>query len=70
MATIGKNRQKTTERRQARQVWGTSRRTSVALAQALIDHLPQQIVAGPGQIFDFGDEVGPYPMHATKDQWR
>jgi len=39
---------------------GTSRRTSAAglsLAQTLINYLPKQIVAGQGQIFDFGGEL-------------
>jgi hypothetical protein len=32
------------------------------LSQSLIDHLPQQIVVGPGEIFDLGDELGPHPL--------
>jgi hypothetical protein len=27
--------------------------------QTLINYLPQQVVAGPGQIFDFGGELRP-----------
>ena len=29
------------------------------LAQAFVDDLTQQIVLGPGQEFDLGDELGP-----------
>src|SRR5215472_13754965 len=36
------------------------------LAQAFIDDLAQQIVAGPGEIFHLNDELGPYPMHAAE----
>ena len=35
------------------------------LAQAFVDDLTQQIVLGPGQEFDLGDELGPYPMDAA-----
>lgn len=42
----------------------------LVLAQALIDHLAQKVVVGPGEIFDFGDELGPHPMHAAQDQRR
>jgi hypothetical protein len=34
----------------------------VVLAQTLIDHLAQQIVVGPSEIFHLGDELGRYPM--------
>ena len=34
------------------------------LAQPFIDHLPQQVVFGPGQELDLGDQLGPHPMHA------
>jgi hypothetical protein len=36
--------------------------------QTFIDHLPEQVVAGPGQMFDFHDELGPHAMHAAEDQ--
>ena len=42
----------------------------LVLAQALIDHLAQKVVAGPGEIFDFGDELGAHPLHAAQDQRR
>jgi len=38
--------------------------------QTLVDHLPQQIIFRPGQIFDFRDQFGPHPMHATDDEGR
>ena|SRR5215469_10070277 len=38
--------------------------------QTLVDHLPQQIIFRPGQIFDFRDKLGPHPMHATDDEGR
>ena len=31
----------------------------LVLALTFIDHLPQQVAAGPGQIFDFGGELRP-----------
>jgi len=31
----------------------------LVLAQTLINYLPQQVVASPGQIFDFGGELRP-----------
>ena len=34
-------------------------RSRLVLALTFIDHLPQQVVAGPGQIFDFGGELRP-----------
>jgi hypothetical protein len=37
-------------------------------SQTLIDHLSQQVVVGPGQEFDLGYQLGPYPMHATQYQ--
>jgi hypothetical protein len=45
-------------------------RCQLVLAQALIDHLAQKVVAGPGEIFDFGDELGAPPLHAAQDQRR
>ena len=30
----------------------------------------QKVVVGPGEMFDFGDELGPHPMHAAQDQRR
>jgi hypothetical protein len=36
----------------------------LVLAQTLVDHLPQQVVVGPGEILHFGDQLGPHPMHA------
>src|ERR1700730_12467016 len=40
----------------------------LVLAQTLIDHLPQQVVVGPGEIFHLGDQLGPDPMHAAEDE--
>ena len=34
----------------------------LALAQPFIDGLAQEIVLGPGQKFDLGDQLGPHPM--------
>jgi hypothetical protein len=31
----------------------------LALAQTLVDGLPQQVGVGPGEIFHFGDQFGP-----------
>jgi hypothetical protein len=42
----------------------------LVFAQAFINDLPQQIVVGPGEKFDFGDEFGPHPMHAAEDERR
>src|SRR5207244_4261582 len=42
----------------------------LVLAQTLIDDLAQQVVAGPGEKFHLGDELGPYPMHAAEDKGR
>ena len=39
----------------------------LVLAQPLIDHLAQQIVFGPGQKLDLGDQLGPYPMAFMDD---
>jgi hypothetical protein len=41
-------------------------RCQLVLAQALIDHLAQKVFAGPGEIFDFGDELGAHPLHAAQ----
>ena len=38
------------------------------LPQTFINDLPQQIVVGPGEVFDLGDELGPDPMHAVEQQ--
>ena len=38
----------------------------LVLAQTFIDHLAQQIVAGPGEIFHFNHKLRPYPMHAAE----
>ena len=35
----------------------------LVLAQPFIDDLAQEIVFGPGQEFDLGDQLGPHPMH-------
>jgi putative oxidoreductase len=40
-------------------------RRRLVLAQTFVNHLPQQIVVGPGEIFDFGDQLGPHPMHTA-----
>jgi hypothetical protein len=37
-------------------------------AQTLIDDLAQQIVVGPGQIFDFRDQRWPDPMQVAQHQ--
>src|SRR5262249_22711000 len=37
----------------------------LVLAQTLVDHLAQQIVAGPGKIFHLDDQLGPDPMGAA-----
>jgi hypothetical protein len=42
----------------------------LVLAQALIDHLAQQIVVVPGEILHFGDQLGPHPMHAAENERR
>ena len=43
---------------------------NLVLAQAFVDDLTEQIVLGPGQEFDLGDELGPHPMDAAQDQRR
>ena len=40
------------------------------LAQAFVDDLSEQILFRPGQEFHFGDELGPYPMHAAQHERR
>ena len=40
----------------------------LVLAQAFIDNLAQQIVFRPGEKLHFGDQLGPYPMHAAEHQ--
>src|ERR1700730_9327358 len=40
------------------------------LTQTLVNHLPQQVVFGPGEITDLGDQLGPHPMHAAEHQGR
>jgi hypothetical protein len=42
----------------------------LVLAQSLINDLAQQVVVGPGEIFDLGDELGPHPMHAAENERR
>jgi hypothetical protein len=42
----------------------------LVLAEALVNHLAQEIVVGPGEIFDLGNQLGPHPMHAAEDQRR
>jgi hypothetical protein len=42
----------------------------LVFAQPFIDDLAQQIVFGPGEKFDFGDKLGPHPMHAAENQRR
>ena len=42
----------------------------LVLAQSFIDHLAQQIVAGPGKIFHLDDQLGPDPMHAAEFERR
>src|SRR5271156_2992378 len=38
--------------------------------QTLVDHLAQQVVLRPSQIFDLGDKLGPDPMYAAEDEQR
>jgi hypothetical protein len=38
-------------------------RRRLVLPQTFIDDLAQQVVLRPGQVFDFGNEFGPHPMH-------
>jgi hypothetical protein len=38
------------------------------LAQPLIDDLAQEIVFGPGQELDLGDQFAPHSMHAAENQ--
>ena len=42
----------------------------LVFAQPLVDDLAQQVVVGPGQVFDFGDKIGPHPMHAAQNERR
>jgi hypothetical protein len=42
----------------------------LVLAQAFIDDLAQQIIFRPGEEFHFGDQLGPYPMHAVQHKRR
>ena len=44
---------------------GGARLTPACPRAFLIDDLAQQIVFRPGQEFDFGDQLGPHPMHAA-----
>ena len=37
----------------------------LVLAQSFMDHLPQQIVTGQGDILHLHDKFGPHPMHAA-----
>src|SRR5271166_5494619 len=51
----------TAPRRIVFRVWhlAAQLRSRLVLALTFIDHLPQQVVAGPGQIFDFVGELRP-----------
>jgi len=42
----------------------------LVLAEPFVDNLAEQIVLGPGQILDLGDELGPHPMDAGQNQRR
>jgi len=42
----------------------------LVLAQTFIDHLAQQIVAGPGEIFHLNHKLGHYPTHAAEPERR
>jgi hypothetical protein len=42
----------------------------LVVTQALINDLTQEVVVGPGQEFDFGDKLGPHPMHAAEHERR
>jgi hypothetical protein len=42
----------------------------LVLAQPSVDDLAQQVVIGPGQVFDFGDQFGSHPMHAAQNERR
>ena len=52
---------------------GTGRQISDALlvlAQTFVDDLPEQIVVGPGQEFNLGDQLGTHPVQAAEDERR
>jgi hypothetical protein len=42
----------------------------LVLTQAFVNNLAQQVVVGPGEILDLGDQFGPHPMHAAEDERR
>ena len=42
----------------------------LVVAQTLIDDLAQQVVLGPGEKLDLGDELVAHPMDAAEDQRR
>jgi len=42
----------------------------LVVMQTLIDHLPQQVAAGPGEILDLGDQLRPNRMHAAEYERR
>ena len=47
---------------------GEPRAAAGFLTQTLVNDLLQQIVVGPGQVFDLGDQLRPHPMHAAEHQ--
>jgi hypothetical protein len=41
---------------------------SLVLAQTFIDHLTQQVIVTPGQVFDLDDKLRSHPMDAVQDE--
>jgi hypothetical protein len=39
------------------------------LAQALIDHLAEQVFIRPREEFNLSHQLGPNPMHAANNEW-
>ena len=45
---------------------GEPRRPAGFLTQTLVNDLPKQIVVGPDQVLDLGDQLRPHSMHAAE----
>jgi hypothetical protein len=45
---------------------GEPRRPPRFLTQTLVNDLPKQIVVGPDQVLDLGDQLRPHSMHAAE----
>jgi hypothetical protein len=65
-ATLGNSASRPPRRHGRRRGFRTRHGTAdlgrrLVLARAFIDDRPQQIVPGPGEIFDLGGQLGPYP---------